>query len=295
VTERIEVSRHPAELLSALLDGELPSGDADIVRAHVLTCATCAAELDAVRHARAALRSLPAVEPPPAFLDSLLETAPAPSNVVPLRARRAALANAAAAVAAGLLIVAGLGDRQASAVAPQLAGSVEQHAATISAVSTGLGGPSPILAPGEVTPTTAPERSTDVPHPYVAPAKLAGYELVGAYEAPSGVHLLYEKGLYALSVFEAAGDLDAGDLPVHMTHLAKAGDVENVWRWDGGTAAGRVVLFERGGVVFTIVGDESRSAVLAAAHALPRGRHASLPTRIRRGCSELLDGLSPAG
>jgi hypothetical protein len=293
VSDFADVTQHPEELLSALLDGELTAEDAELVQAHIVGCPACTAELDEVRHVRSAVRSLTAVEPPAGFLESLLEVdEPYPANVIPLRARRAAIANAAAAVAAGLLILAGIGESHASTVSPEVTGSVERHAATISAVTAGLGGPSPILAPEEVTPTTEPSRSTELPHPYSAPPALGDYQLVQAFDAPHGVHLLYEKGPYALSVFEVKGDLDADDLPRHTTHVDF--DDDDAYRWDGGTAAGRVLVFERGGVVFTLVGDESSAAVLDAAHGLRGGRHASLATRMRRGCSELLDGLSPA-
>jgi hypothetical protein len=131
-----------------------------------------------------------------------------------------------------------------------------------------------------------------VPHPYAAPSTLGDYELVQAFDTPQGVHLLYEKGAYALSVFETKGELDADDLPRHTTHVAVGDD--DAYRFDGGTVAGRVLVFERGGVVFTLVGDESSAAVLDAAHGLRGGRHTSLATRMRRGCSAVLDGLSPA-
>lgn len=289
-----DVAHHPEELLSALLDGELGPEEAETVHAHVLGCGACANELDDVRHVRSSVRSLAAVQPPAGFLEALLEDDEdqRPTNVVSRRARRAALANAAAAVAAGLLILAGVGESRAAAVSPDVSGSVERHAATISAVTAGLGGPSPILAPDEVTPTTEPSRSMSVPDPYIAPPTLGRYRLVQAFDARQGVHLLYENGPYALSVFEAKGNLDAGELPPHMTRIGVGrGDV---WRWDGGTAAGRVLIFERGGVVFTLVGDESRAAVMTAARDLPGGRNASLATRMRVGSTELLHSLSPA-
>lgn len=294
-----DVASHPEELLSALLDGELPVVEAEAVRAHVLSCSACAAELEAVRDTRASLRLLPAVEPPPGFLDSVLAAdggaaSGAAAVVVSPRTPRAALVNAAAAVAAGLLVLVGIGDPQAAgAVSPEVTGSVERHAATISAVTAGLGGPSPILAPGAVTATTAPRRSTDVPRPYTAPRRLAGYRLVDAFQAPHGLHLLYEKGPYALSVFEEEGDLDYRELPRHGTHLELDGD--EGWRWDGGTTAGRVLVLARGGLVFTLVGDESDKAVLAAARALPGSPEPALGTRVRRACAELLSGLSPTG
>jgi anti-sigma factor RsiW len=290
---------HPDDLLSALLDGELGAAEAEAVRTHLVSCSACAAELEAVRDSRATLRFLPAVEPPPGFVDAILRVeeeggSGSSAPVVALRTPRAAMVNAAAAIAAGLFVLVGIGDHQvAGAVSPEVTGSVERHAATISAVTAGVGGPSPILAPGEVTATTAPRRSTDVSHPYAAPQRLAGYRLVDAFEAPHGLHLLYEKGPYALSVFEEEGDLDYRELPRRGTTFELGGD--EGWRWDGGTTAGRVVVLARGGLVFTLVGDESDKAVLAAARALPGGPHPGLGTRVRRACGELLAGLSPVG
>ena len=288
---------HPEDALSALLDGELSAAEAAVVRAHVVSCADCSAELDAVREARAALRSLPAIEPPAGFFESLLADGlpePAsraqPARVVPMRS---AMASAAAAVAAGLLLVVGFGGHDASAVSPEVSGAVERHAATLSAVSASLGGPNPIVAPGEVTPTTAPRRSPDHLHrPFTAPKELAGYQLTQAFESPEGVQLLYEKDGYGLSVFEQRGALNAEEL-AQGTRI-KVGD-DDGWRWEGGTADGRVIVVERGDLVFTVVGDESAAAVLAAAEDLPGSPEAGFTTRFHRACGDALDALSPAG
>jgi hypothetical protein len=293
------MSAHAGDALSALLDGQLAPPDAAIVRAHVTGCLDCAAELDAVRHARAALRRLPAVEPPPGFLDALLASgsSSSPSRLAPVARRqtRRWLPQAAAAVAAGLVLVVGSrGTEPASAVTPEVTGQVEQHAATLSAVSAGLGGPDPIVAPSEVTPTTTPRWSLDeLPRPYRAPVELAGYRLAHAFRAPDGLHLLYEKGPYALSVFQQRGTLDPSRLPDH----GEAMDVRGrpAWRWEGGTAAGRVVVMQLGSLVVTFVGDESEDAVRAAAEGLPGPSGPSLATRLRRACGDALEALSPVG
>jgi hypothetical protein len=294
MTDLIE---HPEDALSALLDGQLGGAEAEAVHAHLVACADCSAELEAVRATRTALRSLPAVEPPAGFFEGLLAgglpgevpDVATPSPVVALRSRRAALGNVAAAVAAGLLLVVSLGGNQATAVAPEVASNVERHAASISAAS--LGGPNPILGAREVTPTTMPH--TGISRPYTAPKELAGYRLVDAYRASEGVQLLYEKGPYGLSVFEQEGDLDAGELPDNGTWLDVNG--HRAWRWDAPTASGRVLVVERGDLVLTLVGDESGSAVRAAAEALPGKPQIALETRLRRACGDALDMLSPAG
>lgn len=302
------VLEHPDDRLSALLDGELDFSEAASVRAHVAGCSECAAELDAVRRVRAAIRSLPAVEPPAGFFEALLAEAEAeaiggeratgePADggrtsvapVVSLRDRRAAWANAAAAVAAGLVLVVGFGGNQAQAVAPHVTANVERHAATTSAAS--LGGSDPILGAGEVTPTSLPH--TGVSRPYTAPHELAGYTLVDAYRAPQGLQLLYQKGGYGLSVFEQEGDLDYRRLPREGSRLDVGG--RDAWRWEGGTVAGRVLVVERGDLVLTLVGDESAAAVQAAAEAFPGSPAVAWGTRLRRACGQALDMLSPAG
>ena len=284
------IDRHAEWELSALLDGELPAADAEAVRAHVAACADCAAELAAVREARTALRSLPAVEPPPGFIDGLLATTAADeppagarrAEVVPLRGRRAALANAAAAVAAGVLLVVANGGTQAQAVSPSLDGVVERHASVLSA---GLGGSAGSSGPS--VRTTARVRP-----PFRAPQELAGYRLRGAYPVEGGMHLLYEKGRFALSVFEQEGELDPDDLPADGSHLRIDGD--DAWRWDG-DREGRVVVLERGDLVVTLVGEESGDAVEAAARALPGADGIGFGTRLKRACGEALEALSPAG
>ena len=283
---------HPGDALSALLDGRLSGSEAAEVQAHVLTCVDCAAELDAVREARASVRTLPAVEPPAGFLDGVLlavgadDLSPAPSRglaaVLPLR-RRAALANAAAAVVAGLfLVVTTSGGEPAVAVSPEVGGAVEEHASTVSAMSAGLGGAAPGMRPSEVR------------RPYLAPKRLGDYELIRARHSPEGLHLLYRKAGHGLSVFEQEGDLDLDRLPSPGERLEIDG--YDAWRWTGAQGRGRVVVVERDGVVVTLVGDESADAVLAAARALPDGgRSEPFGTRFRRACGDALDALSPTG
>ncbi len=291
-----DLLRHPVEALSALLDGELDAAEVEAVHAHLVACADCSAELESVRRVRAAVRSLAAVDPPAGFFEALLAGGlpehadlAQPARVLPLRSRRAALGNVAAAVAAGIVLVVGFGGNQATAVAPEVATNVERHAASISAAS--LGGPNPIMGPSEVTPTTLPH--TGISRPYTAPRQLAGYTLVDVYRAPKGVQLLYERGSYGLSVFEQEGDLDAAELPDNGSWLDVDG--HRAWKWDAPLADGRVLVVERGDLVFTLVGDESGDAVRAAAEALPGRPKVALETRLRRACGEALDMLSPVG
>lgn len=95
-------TRHEDERLSAYLDDELSDDEALVVTRHLARCDSCVAELDGIRRARAALRRLPNLEPPPAlFLDAAF-TATVTGGVSgwPLGAR---------VVVAGLLAALGIG------------------------------------------------------------------------------------------------------------------------------------------------------------------------------------------
>lgn len=61
--------RAARERLAALLDGELPPGEAAALGAHVRSCPPCTSELALLRTAKLALRNvLPALIAPPALL-----------------------------------------------------------------------------------------------------------------------------------------------------------------------------------------------------------------------------------
>ena len=283
---------HAGDRLSALLDGQLSPIEAIEVRAHVAECAECAAELDDVRAARRAVRELPAVEPPATFLAELL----AGDTVVPLgrRSRRLpAAANIGAAAIAGFVVLllssSSLGP---ASLRPEVQGAVSRHASTVSAL---LGSTGERLTPlSEVVPTTTPPRdASNLPAPYAAPAKLAGYELVDAYRSPGGVHVLYQKDDYGLSVFELPGSVDWAGLPKDGTAMSLAG--HRAWRWDGAPANGRLVVLEDDGMVVIVVGDEPGDAVLDVAAELPSARDIPLSTRVKRAVARSLELLSPTG
>lgn len=92
--------RHEEERLSALLDDELDVDDALRLTRHVAACSHCLTELETIRQARDALRSLPRVEPPQELYAQLFATPPA---VAPDRARSARRIASAVAASAALL------------------------------------------------------------------------------------------------------------------------------------------------------------------------------------------------
>jgi hypothetical protein len=256
---------HPSDLLSGFLDGELPDDVAEQVEVHCLLCSACALELDAARFARRDLRHLPAIEPPPGFLDALLAPASRlsrPPERAPQRTRWW-LGNAAVAVTVGLvLVVAGTGGTDGVAAASMTVGeAVEQHVAIASAMSDAADAP-----------FVAPPRVTELDRPYLAPTELAGYRLVDAYEVHGGVQLLYERGADGLSVFQVRGSARRSSAVI------------------GGFP---VEVVDHDGLTLTIVGDGPGAPVAAAVEQLDDER--SRPSRLRRACGDVLEVLSPAG
>jgi hypothetical protein len=257
-------SWHPRDELSALLDGELPDDLAERIEVHCLVCSACALELDAARHARRDLRFLPAVEPPPGFLDALLAVPPAGVARGPAHQRTGWwVGNAAIAAVVGLALVLGSsGAAEGSASASVFVGdAVHQHSMTTAA----LGG----TVDGSYSP---PPRVDDLGRPYVAPAELAGYRLVDAFEVFGGVQLLYERGSDGLSVFETPGS------------ARRRSDV---------FAGHPVEVVSRDGIVLTVVGSRLDSPVGQAADELEGD--SSGAARLRRACGDVLQTLSPAG
>jgi hypothetical protein len=270
------VAEHAGDLLSALLDGELGTDEADAVRTHVGACTDCARELDDVRVARRLVRELPAAEPPPGFLAGLLDDADPTPTVVELEPRRrrgtrltSMVAASVAVAAAVVVIVAAPWQSTSNTIEPDLEVALEQHESTVGALENdGVLNRSATRLQAEepVTPTTAKvQPRSEIDDDFEAPEELGGYELVEAYEVADGVHLLYDRGPYALSVFEREGEIDVDALPPGGAMTRIGG--HRAWRWDD-IADGRLVVIDADGVVITIAGDEPGDAVLVAARDL---------------------------
>ncbi|HZD23747.1 MAG TPA: zf-HC2 domain-containing protein [Acidimicrobiia bacterium] len=93
---------HPAELISAYLDGELHEPElGDLVR-HLGSCGRCSVEMEQIQSVRSAVRSLPLLELPE-------DIAPYDdARLVPLPSRKGIWIGAAAAVVAVVIAVAAL-------------------------------------------------------------------------------------------------------------------------------------------------------------------------------------------
>lgn len=300
--------QHPTDELSALLDAELGQGEAMVTRAHLEGCRACVEELHGARAVRLALRTLPGVEPPPGVMEALVERVRAGTEVEDVGAERGPVVTlvrrhrrVGAAVASVAVVVLGLSVVEPDLYRPGVTAAIDSHAASLQAMAAGGlvsadGGSDPLQPFEPVTPTTAPPRDPRaLPAPYEAPEHLdGGYRLVKAFSDPTrreGLQLVYEGDRYGLSVFETPGRLDFDALPPGGNRV----DVDGAegWRWETPEVDGRVVVFERDGMVLVVVGDEPGDAVLEAARSIPPPRPLPLGQRLRRMGTEVLEVLSP--
>jgi hypothetical protein len=259
---------HPGDLLSAWLDGEVDEASAAGVAAHVAACEACAAELDALRSARAALRSLPVVDPPLGFFERLPGRGPT----------RWAASMAAASAAAAFLVV-GVGGTAVERVAPALGDRAAAHAdqaeslPAAGTVSVGRGpGGGPAVA------------GFDVAAPFAAPdAMSGGYRRVAAGWEGDALHVVYDDGGSHLSLFEEVGRVDWDAMPPGQP-VRVGGGVGRLY----GVPEGQVLVWEAGDLVYTAVGD-SPQALLAMAAGVGPPRELTLAQKLRRACRAAVD------
>lgn len=128
----------------------------------------------------------------------------------------------------------------------------------------------------ESPPTEAPPSSGRMPEmrerlgdPYTDPAELpSGFVLVGRYAHPDRlVQLHYSDGLASVSVFEQPGRLRKESLPSERGETLVEG--HPVYEWVG--PAGRMMVWEHSGVVYTLVGDATYDDLLKLSAAVDDG------------------------
>ncbi|MGI9016523.1 MAG: anti-sigma factor family protein [Euzebya sp.] len=147
MTERHTCADHEPEL-SALLDGRLSGHAAARLRAHLVDCPGCLAELEGLRRARSLLRSLPVREVPAGLYTSSVVTARsteqvAESHASPLLSTRRLVGTAAVTTIAVMVVAFGVGGGPVAAptVRVDVQTFVQQHGSVVG----GQAIPAPVL------------------------------------------------------------------------------------------------------------------------------------------------------
>jgi anti-sigma factor RsiW len=265
---------HLGDALSALLDGELSGDEAAAARAHLGECRSCADELAGVESVRGVVRGLTPVDPP---------------AVVSLSRRGSPLTPVAAAAAALVLLAAWT----------PVGGPVRPQVAALAATGASAGASSlpsvldsaaqPVSTPEPPAPTGA-KVMAKLAAPFSAPAVLGGeYQREAVYAWGQVVDAVYSDGMHTMSVFAQAGRLSAVHLPAGADQwmLGPAHRHARHYRWPGGD----MVVWQAGGVVYTVVGDAPADDMRAAAGSIPGGRRLSATVRLRRTARSMAETL----
>jgi len=246
--------RHPDDLLSAHVDGELDADAERWVLDHLASCAPCREAEAELRAARSLLRSLPTVDAAPVIEGFLAR-------------HRSTIRLGAGFVGAAAIGLAALGLNAAvhrEAVVPEVDELVAAH----------VGG-----AHDDMDDV---ERELDAP--YEAPPGLIGSAVaLSRQEVYDGADLaaaVYRDGDTVVSVYQQPGRLEWSGLP--------GGGVEDVagrpvW-FRPGTPV--VAVAEKGDLVVTVV-SEDRAAVLTAVGGLPEWERRSAWDRVHDACQRL--------
>ncbi len=129
---------------------------------------------------------------------------------------------------------------------------------------------------------------------FVAPARLPdGYELVGGFERPEAsvptLHLVYDDGLYTLSVFEQQGRLSPR--AVEEAPMLVGPDGVTVWRLPGSEP--RRVIWRGNDRTFTAITDAPVDELLTVVAGLPNDPPPSMLRRLARGVGRMTSWLWP--
>jgi hypothetical protein len=277
----IEPTDDRFELLDAYLDEELTVAEQRSVDELLASSAEARAELDDIRRVRSLVRGLPEVDAPFGFYERMVR---------PKRRRARGVAFAAVgAVAAAVVLVIAL-----APVGDQFTPPVDDVALDHVTLASHTG-----EVPADLTPMALEE--ADRMANYEAPPMMAnGYERVAVYDAPGGVHLVYENGDQDMvSVYERRGRVDWDGLPDGGTR--KQMDDGDAWHaemtYDRGNEAMVVdiVVLARDGLVVTVVGAAPADDVEAVAMSVPDPPSPSMGDRVGDAARWIAEGFGFPG
>ncbi|MEJ7844706.1 MAG: hypothetical protein WKF93_03600 [Acidimicrobiales bacterium] len=316
-----------AELLSALVDGELAGAERAEADALLVQSGAAQAEYAGLYRTKEALGSLPAVEPPAGFFEAMLAAGtpradslpvaspgiaavpaaaahPAPAPSWPATPAPAAPAWPALTAPGGGDELAARRDRRAARARGPIAAAVVGIAAA-SVVLGGVVGPDASVRPpledvaaaqGGSLPTGADEdfqtvrRADDLGDHPAPPAELAdGSVLVETLAATSGEGILavYEADGEVRTVYRQEGAVDWSALPEGVRAT-----VEGDETWEDLTTDGfERVIVERGGAIYTLVGEVDADVLVGIGLELPEAEEQpdGLLERLRRAARGLVE------
>lgn len=286
----IEPTDDRFELLDAYLDDELTVAEQRSVDELLASSAEARAELEDIRRVRSLVRDLPEVDAPFGFYERMVRPERSSAGKARKRRRAPGVAFAAVgAVAAAVVLVIAL-----APVGEQFTPPVDDVALDHVTLASHTGD-----VPDDLTPIAVEE--ADRMADYEAPPTMAnGYQRVAVYDAPGGVHLVYENGDQAMvSVYERRGRVDWDGLPDGGTRKqmddGDAWHAEMTYERDNEAMVVDVVVLARDGLVVTVVGAAPTADVEAVAMSVPDPAAPSMGDRVGDAARWIAEGFGFPG
>jgi Putative zinc-finger len=273
----------PDELLSAYLDGELTAEEEAEVRELLADSPERQAELARLAEARSWVRGLGPVEPPEGVIEQAIAIVGRPVQ----KPRKWGMLNVVATAAVWVAVLGFVNVSRSDDVQPEVANLVQTH----TEASVGVGGFFSSLGGGEPQAETraasTPPPETEVGKPYWVPTELPGeLKLYAASVDGDVVTLSYCNGPDVVTILEQPGDLDEHALPP-----ATPIEVGGVQGWQVQSDRATVIVVERDGMVYAVVGHRDGGLVEAVAAEFPEPPSPSLVERLGEAGRSLLDSF----
>jgi len=268
------MSTDPRELFSAYLDGELEPDEVALVEAHLVAHPELRGELDALWRTRQMVRDLPLLPLPEGFRP--IPRSRSPLSPAPTRRRvgpRSLLAGAVATLLVwGLLL--GAGPVGEAVVRPDLASAVGSHVS--------------IIGQRDSSPSGEPEMPMD-PGVITAPQYMEGdFRLMYAEKKGDMAQAMYSDGTQMISLFEQPGRIDWHAMPDDGEMMMIDGEAA----WHGAIGGYDVLLSERRGMVYVLVGSAPAESAMEEMTSQMPGADTSLWDRLLRICGRTVDFFS---
>jgi anti-sigma factor RsiW len=261
--------------LSAYLDGELDEAGYQRAYQHLSVCAHCQAELEEINRVRTIMRTAPPVEPPFGFVERLVREQ--------RRRRWVPMAAAVVGLAAAWVLVVAIGGGAVGVESP-----VGDIAAAQSELTGGVGEVERFDA--DAIEFAVAERD-DIPAAFRGPEEAGDADFVAGFEALNrdGWLMAYDLDGEPVVVYAQQGDVES--LPPGGERFEIDGDPA----WRGAVDGRNAVVVQRGGMLYTIIGEADVEALIAMAEDLPEGQNAEAPSlgeRLADGADDFVSGFA---
>ncbi|HEC08903.1 MAG TPA: hypothetical protein ENI86_04940 [Acidimicrobiales bacterium] len=261
----------PTELFSAYIDGELDPDEIEIVEAHLAERPELRRELDSLLRTRQLVRDLPLLPLPDGFRP--IPRSRSPLSPSPTRRRVGVGSLVAGAVATvvvwGLLL--GTGPVGEAVVRPDLASVVGSHIS--------------VMGEGNSSSSGAEDMPMD-PEVITAPEYMDGdFRLMYAEKKGDMAQAMYSDGIRRISLFEQPGRVDWDSMPDDGEMM----NIDGATAWHGAIRGYDVLLTERGGMVYVLVGSGNSEPAMEEMTTKMPGADSSVWHRLIGVCEQTVD------